>query len=218
MGLLLGLLVLLALLWDTILVYPIKILVVFFHELSHGLAAVLTGGEIVEIEVSARIGGVCRTMGGNRFLTVSAGYLGSLLWGGLILLTAAYSKLDRWIAGALGALLIVIGLLYVRPFISFGFFFGLVVGAGFIAMGVFLSHRINDFVLRLVGLTSCLYAPLDIKSDILARPFIRSDAAILADLTGIPTLVWGLLWFAVAVVASAFFLLLSTKASSDSTE
>ncbi|MFV1959099.1 MAG: M50 family metallopeptidase, partial [Planctomycetota bacterium] len=49
------LLVLLAvgLLWNTWLVWPLKILVVFFHEMGHGLAAVLTGGRIVEIRLEA---------------------------------------------------------------------------------------------------------------------------------------------------------------------
>ena len=45
----------------------LKILVVFFHELSHGLAAIGSGGEIDHIEVVAREGGVCYTRGGSRF-------------------------------------------------------------------------------------------------------------------------------------------------------
>ena len=31
-------------LWDTFLVYPFRLFVVFLHEISHGLAAVFTGG------------------------------------------------------------------------------------------------------------------------------------------------------------------------------
>ena len=66
-------------LWQTPVVLPLKILVVFLHELSHGLAAVLTGGEIVELSLSAQQGGHAVTRGGSRFLILSAGYLGSLL-------------------------------------------------------------------------------------------------------------------------------------------
>ena len=40
-------------LWGTPVVYPLKILVVFMHELSHGLAAVFTGGSIEAISLSA---------------------------------------------------------------------------------------------------------------------------------------------------------------------
>jgi len=66
-------------LWQTPLVTPLKILVVYLHELSHGIAAIVTGGEIVKISISPDIGGVIWTRGGSRFLVLSAGYLGSLL-------------------------------------------------------------------------------------------------------------------------------------------
>jgi len=37
------------LLWNTPVVYPLKIFVVFMHEISHGIAAMATGGQIEEI-------------------------------------------------------------------------------------------------------------------------------------------------------------------------
>ena len=45
------------LLWDSAVIFPLKILAIFFHELSHGLAAVATGGEIVSIELFLSEGG-----------------------------------------------------------------------------------------------------------------------------------------------------------------
>ena len=68
--------------WNTSLVYPLKIFVVLLHEISHGIASVLTGGTIERITLDPRQGGACYCGGGNAFLTLSAGYLGSLLWGG----------------------------------------------------------------------------------------------------------------------------------------
>ena len=41
-----------------------------------------------------REGGYCKTIGGSRFVILSAGYLGSLLWGGLILIGASRTRLD----------------------------------------------------------------------------------------------------------------------------
>jgi hypothetical protein len=210
LGLIGGLTIAALLLWDTSLIYPLKILVIFFHELSHGLAAILSGGEIVRIEVIAQEGGLCITRGGNRFLILSAGYLGSLLWGGAILLVAARTRLDRWASAVLGVGLIGISVVYVRPVLGFGFLFGLAAGGGLLATGRFLSERINDILLRLIGLTSCLYAVADIKSDILERSYLRSDAAMLSELTGVPTLIWGALWLLVAVVGAGWFLLRST--------
>ncbi len=70
-----ALMVPLTLLWRTWAVWPFKIPVVFFHELSHGIAAILTGGSIDHIEVVKEQGGLCVTRGGHRFWTLSAGYL-----------------------------------------------------------------------------------------------------------------------------------------------
>lgn len=194
-------------LWSTPFLYPLKILVVFFHELSHGLAALATGGRVVDIEIVAREGGLCRTMGGNRFLTLSAGYLGSLVFGGLILLAAARTRRDRELAVGLGLLLGLSALLWVRPLLSFGFPFTLAVAAALVLAGLYLPVRWVDVLLSVVGITSMLYAVVDIQDDILARPhLLESDAARLAALTGVPTLVWGALWIVLAVAGTAFFL------------
>ncbi len=198
-------------LWNTWAVYPLKILVVFFHELSHGLMAVITGGSITEIRVDAAQGGLCVTAGGNRFLTASAGYLGSLTLGGIILVLATRTRYDQIIATVIGGLLILISLLFVRPIISFGILFGLLSGLAMIAAGRYLSEGGNDFILKVIGLTSCLYAVLDIKNDVLDRPYLRSDARMLAELTHLPTLFWGLVWITIAIVVSVCFLLVACK-------
>ena len=69
-------------LWDTPAVYPLKVFVVLFHEISHAMIAVATGGTIERIVLDPDQGGACYCPGGNAFLTLSAGYLGSLAWGG----------------------------------------------------------------------------------------------------------------------------------------
>ena len=202
-----------ALLWDTWAVYPLKILVVFFHELSHGLAAILTGGSIVEIQLSKQQGGVAITQGGNRFLTLTAGYLGSLLFGGTILLLSARSHNDKAITTTLGLILIAVTLWLVRPWFGFGMWFGLITGAALLLAAQFLGKTINDWLLQIIGLTSCLYAVLDIKSDILDRPELRSDARMLAELTGIPTIVWGILWLVIALVLTVWFIYRAARVS-----
>ena len=47
---LIGIFIVIAFLWNTQFVYPLKIFVVFMHEVSHGLAALATGGSIKEIQ------------------------------------------------------------------------------------------------------------------------------------------------------------------------
>lgn len=193
-------------LWNSWVVYPLKVLVVFFHELSHGLAALLTGGSIVEIQLQKEQGGVCITRGGSRFVILTAGYLGSLVFGGTVLLLSARSPDDKTITGVLAAVLLLVTLLFVRPWFGFGMVFGLVAGGALVLAAAYLGKAANDWLLRVIGVVSCLYAVLDIKSDVLDRPEATSDAQMLAEHTGIPTLFWGLLWIAVALVLTFLFL------------
>ncbi len=191
------------LLWNTPFIYPIKVFVVLLHEISHGLVAMATGGSIERIVIEANQGGVCYCPGGSPFLTLSAGYLGSMAWGGLILASArAPGSWPRYAAGAIGVLVIGVTLLYVRN--VFGLMFGALFGSGLIAASRYLPSEGNAGLLIALGLTSCLYAILDIKSDILDRPQVLSDARMLAELTGVPTPVWGIIWITLALVAAVW--------------
>lgn len=211
LGALAGVFVLVALLWNTPVVTPLKIVVVLLHEISHGIAAVLTGGEIVRIEINADQGGVCYTRGGSRFVTLSAGYLGSMLWGGFITVLASRWKADRALSIGIGIGVGLVTAIYVRSW--FGFGFALVFAVAMIAAGWKLSHDANDWILKTIGVTSILYAPLDIISDVIARPGLRSDAVMLAEVTHVPSLVWGCIWVVAALVAAAGFLWLSVARS-----
>lgn len=206
LGLLLAIVVPLLLLWPTWVAWPLKILVVFFHELSHGAAAALTGGGIVRIEVDAAQGGLCVTRGGNGFLILSAGYLGSLLWGGLALLVSSRTRVDRAVSTILGCVMLAVTFLWIRPVIGFGFGFHLVAGLALLVVGARLPERVNDILLKVFGLASCLYVVPDIWSDTIARSGLRSDARMLAEMTHVPTVIWGGIWIVVAVLLTGWFL------------
>lgn len=190
-------------LWDTPAVYPLKVFVVLFHEISHAMVAVVTGGTIERIVLDPNQGGACYCPGGNAFLTLSAGYLGSLAWGALLISAGQMKRINsQWVTGAVGLLVVGLTLSYIRS--TFGFWFGLAFGSILFLGALRLSAVVNQGILLTLGLTSCLYAILDIKSDVLDRPELRSDAAMLGELTGINTIVWGSLWITVAVLASAW--------------
>lgn len=197
--------------WESQLLYPVRIMVVFFHEMSHALAGLLTGGRVLEISVVEQEGGHALIAGGSRFFTLSAGYLGSMLWGGALLLASTRSALVRPTSATLGVILIVVALTLVEPTGSFGFWFAIITGGALLVIGVKLHEGINELVLSVIGMTSCLYAIYDIKSDILDRPHLRSDARMLADHTGIPTEVWGVIWIALAVIMGATFAILASR-------
>lgn len=192
------------LLWETPVIYPVKIFVVLLHELGHAAAALATGGAVDGITLTPDEGGACRCPGGSAFLTLSAGYLGSLGWGALLLWLGERTRSARAAMAAVGAAVLLLSLVWVRG--VFGLLFGLGFGAALLAGARLLPRRGPGLVLTGLGLTSCLYAILDIKSDVLERPQLSSDARLLAELTGVPTLVWGTAWIGIALGASWWLL------------
>ncbi|MCK4711644.1 MAG: M50 family metallopeptidase, partial [Marinosulfonomonas sp.] len=184
-------------LWNTPVILPLKILIVFLHEIAHGLAALLTGGSIESISLSPQQGGLTVTRGGNLFVVMSAGYVGSLLIGVVVFLIALKSTADRALMAVLGIATLLVTALYLREW--FALAFGVGTGALMLAMARYLSHRINDLVLRIIGLTSMIYVPYDIFSDTIARSHIRSDAYMLAERFGGATMMWGGLWLLISL-------------------
>ncbi|MBT0957583.1 M50 family metallopeptidase [Alphaproteobacteria bacterium KMM 3653] len=184
-------------LWSTPVVVPLKILVVFFHELAHGLAAILTGGSIVELSLVPGQGGHALTRGGSRFLILSAGYMGSLLIGLMLLLVALRTQADRLVLGLCGLVMLVVTALYIRDI--FPLLFCGATGAGMLAIAQFLPVTVNDLVLRVIGLTSLIYAPYDIFSDTIARSSLRSDAFMLAEEFWGSAAFWGGIWLVISL-------------------
>jgi hypothetical protein len=184
-------------LWDSFVVYPFRIFVVFLHEISHGLAAVLTGGSIVSIGLSFDEGGVCLTRGGWPLVILNAGYLGSLFWGAWFLALGERRTRARSVIALVGAFTLGVTLLYVRTL--FGFGYGLVTSSAFLAVAGRLRPAVSEILLAAIGATSALYAVWDVASDVLLRHSSQSDAAALAALTGIPAIVWGVAWIGLSL-------------------
>lgn len=207
LGITLAISVALLLLWDSAWLTPLKVLVVFFHEASHALAAVLTGGEVLHLKLFPGQGGEVLSRGGNLFIILTAGYLGSLVIGAALFLLAAHTRYDRVWTGLLALGILLLAGLYVRQLYALAFTLAAVVGFG--ALAWWGSHRLNDIVLRIVGLTSIGYVPLDIYSDTLARPQLFSDARMLAMAFGGTTQLWGLAWLAASLLIAGGCLWLS---------
>jgi len=200
-------------LWPTPVLYPLKLLIVFFHESSHALIAVATGGQVLELVINPMQGGHVLSSGGNRFMALSAGYLGSLLWGSIIYLLSVRTQFDKAIMFGLGLVILAISALFVRDTFALGF--GAIVGVVMLIMGGVAPVQVNDYILRVVGMTSMLYAPLDIYSDTIERSSLRSDAFMLAEEFGGETVVWGGVWLVLSVVIIMLTLRFSIRLPSD---
>lgn len=193
---LLTLTLVIALLWNTHVLLPMRILTVFLHELSHALAAIFTGGEVLNLTISPNQGGLVTARGGSPFWIASAGYLGSLLIGAVLFVLALRTHWDRAILAGFGVITLLVAAVFVRDL--FAFSFTLATGVAMLLSSRYLSLEVNDMILRTVGVSSMIYVPLDIFDDTIRRAHLRSDARILAEHVGGSTMLWGGLWLAIS--------------------
>ncbi|MBE0645321.1 MAG: M50 family metallopeptidase [Bacteroidetes bacterium] len=195
---LIGLLLVSLFFWNSIALYPVKLFVVLLHELSHAAAALLTGGSVVEIQIDSRIGGLALTQGGWSWLVVSSGYTGSMLLGGAILLLSLRSRAVPVVAVATGVIVLLVTVFFVRN--TFGLIFGVLFGSALLAAARWLPAVWLALLVQYLGAMSCLYALVDVKEDVLTLQDRVTDASILAGMTGIPAIVWGVLWSALSLL------------------
>lgn len=194
--------------WNTVFLYPVKIFVVLLHEISHGLMAMAAGGSIIEIQISPQIGGYCKYTAPAGFfsqmLIASAGYLGSLIFGSVILWIAIRSEKDRILTLVIGILTLFFSYFVIQTGEAFGIVFSLAFSVFMIASAFFLGRGFHDLWLKFLGLTSCLYAIIDIADDLIFQSGIGSDADRIAQLTGIPSVAVGVFWMALALAWMVF--------------
>lgn len=179
--------------------WPFSWLESYFHEISHGLVGVLTGGSIHGIELALNGSGVCYVTGGIPLLVSFSGYLGAVGWGMLIYVS---SLRDRYSVAknSLGVMAVGIALslgLWGKDFVTY------VIGV-FMVVLLMLLLRFRSafwvsFMVKFCGIyimVSAVRSPLALidGKDV-------GDGAYLAQLTGIPELLWVLGWEALALLA-----------------
>jgi len=196
--------------WHTLLIYPIKLMTVTMHETGHALTAFALGAKNTKISVNQNQGGLThyffqipigeRTPKWKSFIIASAGYLGSVLIGSL-LLYLAYTRVAHRLLLALGIGLIVDTALFVRD----GFTLA-ICGMGIIfciLVGLKAPEKVRVYIVRFIATVSCCYALFDIRDDILrfgGTQRTGSDAHALQQITGVPYFVWGVIWVIISIV------------------
>lgn len=188
--------------WNTFIIYPIKLFVVITHEISHGLAAIFSGGELDSILVNKALGGESRTIGGNKFIIASAGYLGSLLFGVLLFISGFSKKSRQFISVSLAVLLVLFAANYFEG--NLGKFASVFFALIFIIVPIYFSQTINSYLFKLLGLISMFYVAIDIKEDLLTNIYRPSDAQFIAALTNISATFWSVVWLLISVVVIVF--------------
>lgn len=177
---------------------PFNWLESFFHELSHGVAAIVTGGRIIKIELFPNGAGLCTTQGGIRFFVTVMGYLGATLFGiALYQLAGQTITRAKFVYGFLIGLLSITLVLWTRDVLTAIILLSLI-GLLVVKWRFQNTYSLN-ILLKFTGiivLLNSVYSPL-----YLIDGRHMGDGATLASLTFIPEIVWVIAWTACGICA-----------------
>ncbi|MGD9099807.1 MAG: M50 family metallopeptidase [Anaerolineae bacterium] len=185
------------------LAYAFRLFDTLIHELSHGLMALLTGGHFLHFVIAPDSSGMATTAGGWRLLVVPAGYLGTALFGGALLLLTNRSspRTRRWLALGLGVFFVLVTALFARNWGAV--FVGGLWAVALVALAEYGPPLVQAFGLNLLAIQCSLNA-LDSLGGLVrlnTGPYQRpNDAQTMADLTHLPAAAWALLWSLMALV------------------
>jgi hypothetical protein len=195
------------------LAYPFRIFVTFIHEGGHALAAFVTGNSVRSLTVSADGSGLVYSTDVGLFSSLfisSAGYLGAMTFGAMLLLLIRRTVAARYVLVGSGVLILALT-------VFFGFLapvwnwtlpglFTLVAGValplGLFAAARYASPKVATFLVSFLAVQCVLNAVFDLKNLLFASALTdaHTDAVNMEAITGVPSIFWGLFWFVLAFV------------------
>jgi hypothetical protein len=201
-----------------ILYYPFELFVTFIHEGGHALAAVLTGRSVNYMWVATNAEGRVLSTGDSGPISLmffsSAGYLGAMAYGALLLVLIRKAVAARIVLLVSGIYIFAITMIFgfIKPLWSFdglsGIPFTLVAGitisAALVLIARFASARVATFFMSFLAVQCVLNALFNLKDLFsLSSPFqsqlVHTDAANMANITGIPAIFWAAFWIILAL-------------------
>lgn len=196
-----------------LLIGPITTFVTAIHEMSHAFACILTGGHVAGMTIVSDglgHGGLTYCQGGNSFLVTSAGYLGTTLVGCALIALGSIPKISKGILFTIGAAIGLASITFMFGSVTHG-----IIGQGlgsmfwgglFSALLIWASLKLNvyhaNLLVLFLGVQTGLNALNDVGILIQSSMFNSStfsDATNMAQLTGLPAVVWAALWSIMAI-------------------
>ena len=155
--------------------YPFKLLATWMHELSHGLAMTACGAGFDHILVYRDTSGLAyarSSVGGfGSAVIAGAGYMGTPVWGAVLLVLTHDARTARRALAVLAALLIVTAMFVIAPTAAEGEFGPYAIGAiggAVLVCALVLPARWRLFGAHFLAAQACCNALLDIR--VLLRP------------------------------------------------
>jgi hypothetical protein len=211
-GLLFGIALVSVALWQThvgsLVLYPFTILATWFHEMGHGIGAMLTGSRFEKLVIFGDGSGLAtslRPADGYRVtdaFIAACGPLGPAIAGALLIIASRSAKATRTALKVLGAALIVSTVIWVRSLIGWIVLPSL--GLAILALALRGSQPWQRFGIQFLGVQACIsvwkqFDYLFSSGGSIGGTIQRSDTGAIADVLLLPYWFWGTLISAATV-------------------
>ncbi len=191
--------------------YPFTILATWFHEMTHGLMALLLGGKFEKLIIFPNGSGIAYYSGPlflepiSSVLVASAGPMGPPLAGAGLIMASRNPKASSMILKFLGIFLLFSALVWVRSI--FGFIAILVMGAIVLGISFMRSQEMRNFAVQFLGVQACVatYFQIDYLFSYSAGPLGISDTGRIQQILLLPYWFWGAL-----MAAGSIFILIAS--------
>jgi len=154
--------------WGNYILYPFTILATWFHEMAHGLSAMLLGGHFEELKLLPNGSGVAmysynRLLFGDVGLAIVAasGPLGPAIAGAVFILAGRYYQTANGCLFLLSLMLFLSALIWVKA--GFGWIAVGTLGSVILLIAVYTPQWVQSFAIQFLGVQACVsvYRQLD---------------------------------------------------------
>jgi len=182
------------------LLYPFSILATWFHEMGHGLAALLLGGNFQQLQIFPSGSGFAIHSGNlflgpiGRAIVAAAGPMAPPITGGLIILASRRWRTTPLALLLLGGALILSTLIWVRSL--FGVVAIPLLGILVLAVALYAPRWMQIFAVQLLGVQACIstYHQMDYlftRQAVIGGQSMLSDSGQIAQNLLLPYWFWG---------------------------
>lgn len=175
---------------------PINLFVTYLHEFGHAFGALITGGDVIALQVNSDGSGVTTTQGGSRSIIIMGGYIGSAIFGNLLFLIGAkWPKVAQFTTYTLALSMAVSAIVWFNSMYTTTFLLVFALALFFIAS----KTNLDRDILMFLGLASIIF----IIQDFNVGP--TSDLKMYAEhMIFLPQTVWMYIWLGLVLLLTFF--------------